>query len=245
MTVGYLPLSPFGIPKTGGFGDETIVNFGLTGGSIRYAGNDYAAFGVTSNGYIVLGGGTGADVQFLNQNLPNAARPNNVLAPFWTDLNPGAIPAADPRGIRVGILTDGTNNWVVVDYAGVPNFGSAAQVNSFEVWMGIDGTEDIFFTYGALDPALGDGGLLTVGAENVLGNSGENYYYNGTGTAPSEELEVVVAGTAAVPGGTHTITFDAEGARRGKWRNCAQLESDVVFGTAMSCAEGEVVRRRP
>jgi subtilisin family serine protease len=243
-TVGYLPLQLFGIGKVGGVGDESIVNFTLASGTIRYAGNDYAAFGVTSNGYIVLGGGTSADVAFLNQNLPNAARPNNVLAPFWTDLNPGAIPPASTAGIRVGILTDGTNSWVVVDYAAVPNFGGATQVNSFEVWMGI-GTEDIFFTYGALDPALGDGGLLTVGAENLFGNSGENYYYNGTGTAPSASVEVVVTGTPAVPGGTHTITFDAKGVRRGEWRNCAQMVSDAVFGTAMSCAEGEVVGRQP
>jgi subtilisin family serine protease len=244
-TVGYLPLSLFGIAKNGSFGDETIVNFSLTGRAIRYAGNDYAAFGVTSNGYVVLGGGTASDVAFLNQNLPSAARPNNVLAPFWTDLNPGAIPAASTEGIRVGFLTDGVNNWVVVDWNAVPNFGSAAQVNSFQVWMGVDGTEDIFFTYGVLAPSLGDGGLLTVGAENVLGNSGENYYYNGTGTAPSAAVEVVVTGAAAEPGETHTITFGAAGVRRGEWRNCAQMTSDAVFGTAMSCAEGEVVGRHP
>jgi hypothetical protein len=180
-------------------------------------------------------------VQFLNQNLPDPARPNNVLAPFWSDLNPGAIPAEMPEGIRVAILTDGTNNWMVVDYAGVPNFSSTAQVNTFEVWMGLNGVEDIFFAYGALDPALGDGGLLTVGAENVLGNSGKNYYYNGTGAPPSEAVEVVVTGTPAVPGGTHTITIGAEGERRGSWRNCALMDSDAVFGTAMSCVEGTVV----
>ena len=30
----------------------------------------------------------GADVIFAPQTFPNPARPNNVIAPFWTDLNP-------------------------------------------------------------------------------------------------------------------------------------------------------------
>jgi len=34
----------------------------------------------------VIGCGASADVVFAPQHFPNPARPNNVIAPFWTDL---------------------------------------------------------------------------------------------------------------------------------------------------------------
>ena len=80
----------------------------------------YTRIGVVSNGYVVLGGGTAADINFINQNLPNPARPNNVLAPFWTDLNPSAGGA-----VRIGTLTDGTNTWLIVDWEAVKDFRDA------------------------------------------------------------------------------------------------------------------------
>ena len=62
-----------------------------------YGGEPYTQIGVVSNGYIVLGGGTSSDIVFTPQHFPNAARPNNVLAPFWTDLNPSATGAGSIR----------------------------------------------------------------------------------------------------------------------------------------------------
>jgi hypothetical protein len=240
---GYVPLRLLGVGKLGGVGDETITNFTLTGGAaIQFAGTTYTSFGVVSNGYVVVGPAAAPDVQFLNQNLPNPARPNNVLAPFWTDLNPGTIPAASPNGIRVAIIGDNAgNSWVVIDYENVPNFSVATQLNSFQVWIGLNGVEDISFTYGPAVTA-GDGGLLTVGAENFLGNSGQNFYFNGTGALPNSTTELRVTGTAAVPGETHTITFTARGRRTGQWRNCAEMFSDAVFGVATSCVSGEVTK---
>ena len=55
-----------------------------------YGSEPYTRVGVVSNGYLVIGGGTAADIVFTPQTFPNAARPNNVIAPFWTDLNPAA-----------------------------------------------------------------------------------------------------------------------------------------------------------
>ncbi len=68
---------------------------------------------MSSNGIVIVGGSTSAaDATAVNQSLPNAAAPNNVLAPFWTDLNPAAA-----GGVRVGILSDGADSWIVVDWA--------------------------------------------------------------------------------------------------------------------------------
>jgi subtilisin family serine protease len=234
---GYLPLAPLGVPKQPGIGDETIVNFNTP--PFVFAGTTYTRLGVVSNGYLVVGGGAAADVQFLNQNLPNPARPNNVLAPFWTDLNPGMTGPSD--GIRVATLSDGVNTWLVVDYQNVPNFTMGTGANSFQVWIGLNGVEDISYTYGPV--TMGDGELLTVGAENLFGNSGENFYFNGTGMLPNSTTQLRVTGTAPQPGETHRITFTARGRRTGQWRNCAEMFSDAVFGVATSCVSGEVTKR--
>lgn len=227
---GYLPLSAFGIAPVAGVGDETIVNFNVP--AFVYAGNTYTRIGMVSNGYLVAGGGTGADVQYVNQELPDPDRPNNVLAPFWTDLDPGTGGA-----MRAGILTDGVNNWVIFDWEDVVNYGTSAK-NSFQVWIGINGVEDISYTYG---PALtgGAGGDLTVGAENSFGNRGQNYYYNGTGTLPDDTTQINVTSTPAAPGETHTISFTAKAVEKGHWENCASMTGGF-FGTSLSCVQGRV-----
>jgi uncharacterized repeat protein (TIGR01451 family) len=231
---GYLPLSLFGTTPIAGVGDETIVNFTVP--EFMYAGEAYTRIGMVSNGYLVVGGGTGADVEYINQNLPNSIPPNNVLAPFWTDLNP-----AFGGAMRVEILTDGVNDWVIFEWEDVANYGDRAP-NDFQVWIGVNGVEDITFAYG--DVTLGDAGNLTVGAENAFGTSGQNLYYNGTGTAPAADVGVNVFSEPAAPGETHTVTFQLVAKRTGKWGNCAQMTSNLFQGTNIACSTGIVAKAR-
>jgi subtilisin family serine protease len=232
---GYLPLSLFGITPVPGMGDESIANFATP--PFIYAGETYTSVGLVSNGYLVVGGGTGADVDHINQSFPDADRPNNVLAPFWTDLNPGAGGAT-----RVGLLTDGANSWVVFDWQGVPEFNTHL-TNSFQAWIGINGTQDITFAYGDLNGS-GDGGLLTVGAENHPGNRGANHYFNGAGSLPTSASELVVSGAAPVAGETHVITFTLNlrmGQMPGPFVLYGQLSSDIFEGTNVVRFAGEVL----
>lgn len=228
---GYLPLSGFGVPAVSGMGDETIANF--TVAPFLFAGETYTRIGVVSNGYAVVGGGSGAEVSFVNQLFPDPTPPNNVLAPFWTDLNLGAGGA-----MRVAVLTNGTQNWLVLDWETAPNF-SDGETNSFQIWIGQNGVEDISFTYG---PNLSDGdlGFLTVGAENSFGNAGSSFYVNGEGTLPTPATQLVVVSTAGAPGQTQVITFQARGIQRTRWQNCARLTSNIFQGINISCASGRV-----
>jgi hypothetical protein len=226
------------VPPVAGVGDETIANFNVP--AFQYAGETYTRIGIVSNGYLVVGGGTGADVDFINQRLPNSTPPNNVLAPFWTDLNPGASGT-----MRVAELTDGVNSWLVFDWESVPNYGTAA-TNSFEVWVGINGVQDISFSYGP-DLTAGTSGALTVGAENRYGNRGANYYYsdgtNSVGTLPAANFDAVVVNSVpGAPGETHVITFGAKGVAKGKWTNCAAMTGNIFFGTNTACFSGEVTK---
>ena len=233
---GYLPLSLFGIPPIGGVDDDTITNFNVP--AFSFAGETWTRLGVSSNGYLVVGGGSGPDNQFLNQSFPNAARPNNVLAAFWSDLNPGAGGA-----IRIGTLTDGSDTWIVVDWAAVREFSTAGNTHSMEIWIGISGdanpAEDVSYAYGA-NTGTGDGGFSTVGAENRFGNRGQNYWYNGTGTYPINGTQLRVT---TVPGSSSSVvvSFDARaGSDTGSWTNCATMTSDAFLGAAVSCVSGTI-----
>ncbi len=124
---GYLPLSAFGIGPAAGVGDETISNFDVP--TFYYGGEPYTQIGVVSNGYVVIGGGTAADVNFFPQTFPDPARPNNVVAPFWTDLNPTVGGA-----VRVATLTDGVDTWLIVDFDAVKNY-SDATTHTGELWF--------------------------------------------------------------------------------------------------------------
>jgi subtilisin family serine protease len=234
---GYLPLSLFGITPIAGMGDETIVNFNVP--AFTYAGTSYTRLGVVSNGYVVVGGGTAQDVQFINQNLPDPARPNNVLAAWWTDLNPAA-----GGTVRIGTLTDGADTWIVIDFNAVREF-SQNRTDTFEIWIGVTGDahpgEDISYAYGPLR-GNGDGGLLTVGAENTFGNRGQNRYFNGVGTLPTNGTQLRVTGTPGAPGETHTITFTARGVHRGAWTNYAFMTSNLFQGVAVAFFGGVVTK---
>jgi subtilisin family serine protease len=232
---GYLPLSLFGIPPVSGVGDDTITNFNVP--AFTYAGETYTRVGFSSNGYVVIGGGSGADNSLNNQNFPDPNRPNNVLALFWTDLNPAAAGA-----LRIATLTDGSDTWLVLDWQGVREFSTAGNLHSFEAWIGINGDanpgEDISYAYGS-NTGNGDGGFLSVGAENRFGNSGGNTYFNGAGTLPSNGMQLRVTGTPGTSG-SHVITFQAKGISTGSWRNCASMTADLFYGTAVSCFSGAV-----
>ncbi len=229
---GYLPLSLFGIAPIAGVGDDTVTNFNVP--AFLYGGQSYTRLGVGSNGTIIVGGATSAgDATPANQHFPDPTPPNNVIAPFWTDLNPGVGGA-----VRIGVLSDGTHSWIVVDWNAVKEF-STAKTDTFEVWLGISGVEDNSIAYGPVG-GNGDNGLLTVGAENSFGNRGANYYYNGTGTLPANGTQLVVTGIPGLAGGTHTITFKATGITYGKWVNYAQMTSNIFQGVSVAAFAGEV-----
>jgi hypothetical protein len=237
---GYLSLALFGVSAIAGVGDDTISNFNVP--TFYYGGEPYTKLGVVSNGYIVVGGGTTQDIVFTPQSFPNAARPNNTLAPLWTDLNP-------PGGgaIRIGTLTDGSSSWIVIDWDHVKNFGNAT-THSFEVWLQMStgahtgpSSEAITFSYGPNKTFPGDGtGLGNAGsgdpdsgqnwgAENRDGSSGLNI---ASAPADGSEYRPVLGGP--VPGGVVSFPFDIFSKKAGTWFSDAKLTSDQTPGTTIA-----------
>lgn len=220
----WLPLSQFAAPIA--LGDEEVVNFNTP--PFVYAGQIYTQMGVTSNGYLVAGPATGADVEFDPPGIPNPAPPNNVLAPFWTDLNGEGSP-----GIRVVTLTDGVNTWIVVEWELNP-FGEVGNEQIFQTWLGINGVEDISFAY---DPNnLPDSPWpLEVGAENVAGTDGATLGFNVT---PTEDQ--VVASSDPVPGGAVSYDVHVRGIIPGTGTATSTMVGDQLPGTTVVTSEVEV-----
>ncbi|MFC4532982.1 S8 family serine peptidase [Sphaerisporangium dianthi] len=213
---GYLPLDAFGITPTA-IGDEESVNFNVP--AFTYAGNSYTRIGVVSDGYAVAGGTNGsADISFTPQTLPDQAPPNNVLAPYWTDLDGTGAP-----GILAGTLTDGVDTWLVLEWR-VNLYGTSA-LKVFQQWIGVNGAEDITYSY---DPSNlpGDPGAsygLTVGAENAEGTAGDQI-----SGPPTEDYRV--SSIPGAPGGKLTYTMKVKGVASGVGSVTTATSTDEVKG---------------
>ncbi len=216
-----------------------------------YGGEPYSRIGVVSNGYVVLGGGDSGDIVFTPQHFPNAARPNNTLAPLWTDLNP-----AGAGSIRVASLTGGGFAWIVVDWAGVKNFGNAT-THSFEVWLQIStgahtgpSSEAITYSYGPNTSFPGDGpGLGNAGsgdpdsgqnwgAENRTGSSGVNF-----ASAPANGSEWAVNTSPPTAGGAVVLNFDIFSKIAGTYHSVASMTSrhDTGYDPGLPGGDGLTV----
>jgi hypothetical protein len=217
---GYLGLETRGIEPSP-IGDEENVNYTVP--AYIYGGKSYTTVGVDSNGYISVGGATdAADISFQPQSFPDPAKPNGVLAAYWTDLDGTGAP-----GIRAATLTDGTRTWVVIQWnVHVAGDASAAGTRAMQVWIGVNGTQDISYGYHSSTLNVDAPGRtgLTVGAENVTGTAGAQI------SGPPASSYVVTA-TPLVPGGSRTYSLIIGGMEPGTQTLTSTLDSDVVAGT--------------
>ncbi len=209
---GYLPLDLFGITPIA-IGDEDFLNFTVP--AYRYNGVTYTSIGVNSNGYLVVGGGSSEDNNCCNlPSGPDPAPPNDMLAPFWTDLDGTGAP-----GIFVASLTDGTDDWLVFEHR-VRVWGTS-DLRRFQVWIGINGVQDISYTYSAAqaDP---NGQDFLVGAENEQGQGDME------AVLPSGDLRVT--STDPTPGDSVSYSLTVRGQGVGTGVVTTTMDADGVLG---------------
>jgi hypothetical protein len=212
---GYLPLDLFGVTPIA-VGDEEALNFNVP--AFSFAGQSFNRLGVISDGYLVAGGATGQDIDFIPQTFPDPARPNGVLAPFWTDLDGTGAP-----GIFIAVLTDGVSDWIVVE-SRLNVFGTTSQ-RVMQAWIGVNGPEDITFAYDPTNlPADPSGFPFNVGAENADGSAGDQI-----AGLPTEDLRV--SSTPGAPGGSLTYSFNVRGVMAGVGTVRTDLTTPLVRGT--------------
>ena len=201
---GYVPLDLFFPPlPCSSVCDDTFIS--LSGFSFDYAGETYTDAVMSSNGFIVAG--TDATDAFTpsNQNLPDPATPNNVIAPFWTDIDMDGSSATDSgAGIWYGgVLSDGVNNYLILEWQGVELFGVPGPTYTMQIWIQL-GSSNIWFVYAEI-PAVPSS--LTVGVEDIQGVAGSSYFFNGTGTPPEVATDLQVS---SMPGSTAEFSFQVD-----------------------------------
>jgi Subtilase family/Fibronectin type-III domain/PA domain len=219
---GYLPLDQFGISPIP-IGDEEAVNFDVP--SFSYAGRSWTTLGVTSDGYAAVGGAGTADISAVPQHLPDPARPNGVLAPFWTDLDGSAAP-----GVLATLLSDGQDTWIVVEWR-LDVHGHPGDRRVFELWIGTSTSEHVSFAYDPAQlPAAPPAGFgLTVGAENADGTAGDQ-----TDGPPTGDLRVST--TPASEGGSLSYSFRLRGVARGVSTVRTWMRTPLVRGVTQEVA---------
>jgi hypothetical protein len=186
--------------------DEQMGPVQLLGFNISYYGNVYASIRVCSNGYLAL---TSNTVVATNAPIPNAAAPNNMIAPFWDDLNPGV------GGGKVYGYQDVANDRYIVQWDAVQRKATGAP-QTFQAIINDDGT--IVFQYETVSQV----DECTVGIENNVGNDGleiafnEPYLHDGLAILITDEplpewLSVApTSGTVGPSSSTNlVVTFDS------------------------------------
>jgi len=178
ISMADLDVPPLDCPENCDDGGWTIDGF-----NIGYQGNTYSKVLMSINGVVEVGALSGDPVTAANERLPSANLQNNLLAPFWTDMNLG-----DGGHAYAAVLDDGTNLYDVFSWESVPRFDDPTTY-TYQIWA-VEGTEDVWFVYAEVPAIPADG--LTVGFENGSGQLGTSYYYNGTGTPPTVGVDLKV-----------------------------------------------------
>jgi subtilisin family serine protease len=200
-------------------GDETVTSVDLPF-EFSFYGETHTSVGIASNGYLIFGGGSTSD--FSNNSIPDPAAPNNIVAPFWDDLDVSASGT-------VYSFYDEDNGRFIVQYDDVAKFLSSNRY-TFQVVLYDNGT--LAFLYEAMDDATS----ATIGIEGPDGTDGLQIAFNtayvqnelaiAIQTAPPY-LSLSPLATTLAPGSSQTfsVEFDASGLEQGVFT--APLEASV------------------
>jgi len=130
--------------------------YGQTFNSIRICSNGWASFTSTATAY-------------FNAAIPGSSEPNNLLAPFWDDLNPAT-------GGMVYYYADAANRRFIITWNAVPGYNRPGSAYTFQIIIQENG--HIFYQYNTMTGIVNS---ATVGIENGTGTIGTQYIYNQDG----------------------------------------------------------------
>jgi hypothetical protein len=141
--------------------------------SFRYYGASFTTLSISSNGFLACG--TTTDNAVGNGLIPGPEGPPNMIAGFWTDLNPAAAGSG-----KVYTYNDATHNRFIVEFSGVEHYDPAG--------LGLPETfQYILYNPASVPTPTGDGEIVmqyalvsdasscTVGIENGTETVGIQY----------------------------------------------------------------------
>ena len=141
--------------------DDSAVGDLELGFNLSYYDSIYNTVNVSSNGFLTFTSWDNAN----NTAIPTSGTPNDMIAAFWDDLNPGSQGA-------VYSYQDTANDRFIVQYDNVPKYGSS-DGNTFQVIINSDNS--IIVQYKTMNGVLTES---TVGIENYSGVDGLQVAFN-------------------------------------------------------------------
>jgi hypothetical protein len=158
-------------PQDGILGDGDWEGPFPIGFTFNYYGVDYTTFIINSEGYVTLGN---FDVRnFSNVCIPNADRPNNMLAWFWDNLD---AYDGSPRVYYGNGVADG-HNALIVTFQQYDQHGSYVSITAQVI---LKDNNNIKYQYQTIEPGWITN-RSTIGIENYAGLVGINYLCSGAG----------------------------------------------------------------
>jgi uncharacterized repeat protein (TIGR01451 family) len=179
---GYIPLSNYISPEPCPGGNCDDAAFALSGFDFYYLGQHVTNLVWSTDGFLQVGSDI-PDLTDPNQDFPDPATPNNVLAPLWTDLDLDSCTVNGKESAWYRIFAEVSNaNYYIFEWENAALKSNPASCFTFQVWIKT-GTDEIWFVYG---PQTGTFDTATVGIEDQYGSTGYTYFYNGAGITPVE-----------------------------------------------------------
>lgn len=180
----------------------SMVSLNLTGDAVgsqalpftfQFYGQDYSTIYVGANG--LLGFNAASLTSAANTDLPSTAGPNNIICPFWDDLNPAIA------SVRFGTIGTEPNRKVVISWLATAGVGSPPASFTFQAVLE-ETSNHILFQYLNVQPgnqnASAEGKSATVGIEHASGLVAHKYSYLGSAPlANNQAIRFKPAGNAA------------------------------------------------
>ena len=209
---GYIDLAGFGIAPNSDFeGDTVSVAFPVPA---NFLGTLHNSINITDDGFIYFSGAHG-DNPWVNQLLPNSASANNLVAPFWRDMQ---VVTSETSGVSVA--TAGPT-WTIVEFDEMRHWAyhnvstDYADTIDFQVVFN-NVTGDFMFAYDNVEHVIGAGFGVTVGLENAAGTSGRTDIYSGSASEDIGNFDDIQSGLiicyalTPVPTEPETFTFSTQ-----------------------------------
>jgi len=240
---GYLDLEQVGIFTQSAITGDTKLWL-LTGGTVPYNfyGIDYPAIAFSDDGFAMFDyennyGGA----PWTNQDIPDPALPNNVVAMLWQDMEI-VYDQATNKGVS---LASAGSSVHIIEYDDVQIYDDPTKTYDFEIvyYHVVDDSPGFYEFVFAYDNINGPLNGATIGTENSDGTVATQYAYNNA----SFTDEHMICFDLVTPNATHTITFKVtvnEDAAPGALTNTA-LHTSSQTGTVQEGAVAIVMIPAP
>jgi subtilisin family serine protease len=164
--------------------------------AFKYFGQYYTSVYVGANG--VVGFSSQNLSAASNTDLPNASAPNNVMCPYWDDLNPTST------SVRMGIVGVAPDRRAVISWVSVPAAGGGPPAAfTFQVILE-ETSNEIVFQYLEVRPTSNNssagGRSATIGIEDSTGWVARKYSFNGSAPLGNNQaLRFIPSGQPPAP----------------------------------------------